>query len=292
MGCCQAGTIYYPDKTLPTDAKRLQHLDTTRSKFYMDSRERFWKIHTEPSSIEIGQMFQNNCFIVGMKTHPHILKPLQVSSVSALSISITMPLASEDLFCIMSKPFDCEWISDQLMGIVDAIHTLHQSGRAHRDIKPENIVNHKGKLKLIDFDFCYTLSVLAHCGTPYFKCPIAMTERWLLPVEEKSKKMDVYGLGKLIMSILWQAPGHNVIQNRIFAFETFHKSFVTSDKHLYTGVWGQWCSIALICLRSEPPSRVPIHLMTTSEVQTTSAAEDTRADMTGLEMGDTNPVFT
>ena len=246
MGCCHPSDRL--NGTLPLDAKPLKLFDTTTSKFYLDGHDRVWKIHTEPSAYEIGHMLRNNCFVLSMNTHEHILKPIQVTHVSALSISIVMPHASEDLFSILSKPFDFQWISDQLLGIADAIHCLHRSGRAHRDIKPENIVIHEGKLKLIDFDFCYPLSVLAHCGTEYFNCTKAMTENWLQPVEEKSKKMDVYGFGKLIMSILWQAPGPHVVLYRSFAFETFHQTFVTSCKHLYTGLYGQWCSVALLCL--------------------------------------------
>jgi serine/threonine protein kinase len=289
MGCCPSAAIRRQNETLPQGALRLEHLDTQKSKFFMNKKTgRLWKIHTESSAMEIGQMFKNNRFIALMSLHEHILKPIQVVHVSATSIAIVMPHASEDLFCILVKPFDFSWVSDQLMGIANAIHCLHSSGRAHRDIKPENIVKHEGKLKLIDFDFCYPLSMLAHCGTPYFSCPQTMTGNWLVSVEEKSKKMDVYGFGKLIMSILWC--GSADAQHRRFAFETFHKTFVTSSAHLYTGSRGQWCSIALLCLMSEPPSQIPIHLVTTT-ASPTDAAKDAIAVVTDLKMCNTNPVF-
>lgn len=287
MGCCQTAAIHCPKETPPQSALRLKYLDTNKSKFYLETTDKLWKIHTESSAYEIGHMFKNNRFIASIRTHKYILRPIKVVHLTATSIAIVMPLASEDLFGILSKPFDLSWVSDQLMGIADAIHCLHDSGRAHRDIKPENIVKHEGKLKLIDFDFCYPLSMLAHCGTPYFNCPKTMTENWLVSVEEKSKKMDVYGFGKLIMSILWHANAPR--PHRRFAFKTFHQTFVTPSAHLYTGLWGQWCSIALLCLISEPPSRIPIHLVTTS---LTATAKDAITVVTDLKMGHTNPVFT
>jgi len=290
MGCCQTVAPRCPNETPPQGALRLKYLDTNKSKFYLDTTDRLWKIHTESSAYEIGHMFKNNRFLASIK-HEHILKPIEVVHITATSIAVVMPRASEDLFSILSKPFDSSWVSDQLVGIANAIHYLHRSGRAHRDIKPENIVKHEGKLKLIDFDFCYPLSMLAHCGTPYFSCPKTMTENWLVPVEEKSKKMDVYGFGKLIISILWHQSGQSALHRR-FAFETFHKiSLPNSSVHLYTGLWGQWCSIALLCLIYEPPSQIPIHLVTIT-APPTSTAKNAIAVVTDLEMGNTNPVFT
>jgi len=287
MGCWHSATIRRPNETLPQGALRLEHLDTAQSKFFMN-KGRLWKIHTESSAYEIGHMLKNNRFLASTNLHEHILKPIEVVHVSATSIGIVMPLASEDLFSILSKPFDLSRVSDQLVGIADAIHCLHRSGRAHRDIKPENIVNHEGKFKLIDFDFCYPLSMLAHCGTPYFSCPKTMTENWLVPVVEKSKKMDVYGFGKLIMSILWHSNAPQ--RNRRFAFETFHNLVPNSPAHLYTGLWGRLCSIALLCLISEPPSQIPIHLLTITAPSTVTT-KDTITVVADLKMGNTNPVF-
>ena len=291
MGCCQCGPAVSPiENSSPQNyGTRLKNLDTLKSKFYVTDKEnRLWKIHKEETAYEIGYMLKNNRSILSLERHDHILRPTSVLHASATSIAIQQPRASNDLFNLLSEPFDWDYISQQLIGISHAILYLHSRGIAHRDIKPENIVHHDGFLKLIDFDFSYPLSVLAHCGTEHFKCPKSLTEKWQTSVEEKSKKMDVYAFGKLVMSIMWHAAGHRMVPHGDFAFDTFHKKCVDSRKHPYTGSWGQWATCALLCLMEEPPSQIPIYLIV-SEACTTKGAV---AFNTDLQMSNTCPVFT
>ena len=205
MGCCYTGP-----QVIPTDSRELtfgpkiEEFQTIKSEFYKDKTKHvLWKIHKESSAREIGFMVKNNRMITLLPKHEHILSPIDVIHLDSTTMATSMPLASQDLFTIISNPFDTTNMQLQLIGIAKGIHYLHSKGIAHRDLKPENIVKHDGKLKIIDFDFCYPLKVLAHCGTEFFKCPRHITTDWNVSIEEKSKKMDVYGFGKLIFSILW-----------------------------------------------------------------------------------------
>jgi serine/threonine protein kinase len=235
-------------------------------------------------------MIKNNRMITLLAKHEHILSPIDVIHLDSTTMGVSMPIASIDLFTIISNPFDAINMQMQLIGIAKAIHYLHSKGIAHRDLKPENIVKHDGKLKIIDFDFCYPLKVLAHCGTEFFKCPRHITNDWNVSVEEKSKKMDVYGFGKLIFSILWQAAVQNTIEHRKYIFETFHCDYAKSKTSPITGRWSIWSKMALLCISREPPSQIPIHLVATESP--TGTTKNAVAFSTDLEMSNTNPVFT
>lgn len=290
--CCCTGPQVTPiDSREMTFGPRIPEFQTIHSEFYKDKTKNvIWKVHKENSAREIGFMIKNNRIITHIEAHEHILSPLDVIHLDSTTMAVSMPFASEDLFTIISNPFNSCGMQLQLIGIAQAIHYLHSKGIAHRDLKPENIVNHNGKLKIIDFDFCYPLKVLAHCGTEFFKCPRHITVHWNVSVEEKSKKMDVYGFGKLIFSILWQAAVQHAVEHRKFIFETFHCEYATCRASPLTGSWGRWSNMALLCIAKEPPSQIPIHLVATESP--TGTTKNAVAFSTNLEMSNTNPLFT
>jgi len=265
--CCFSGSEIIP--ALTNYGEHHQKFDTDSSTFFIDLEKNIWKLHKEKTALELDYMVKNIRHIISIPHHPNILKPKQCIYESDTTMAIQMPLAEKDLFEIISEQFNWNYVTNQLNGIADAIHFLHQCGAAHRDIKPENIVKYDGRLHLIDFDFCYPLSSLTHCGTEHFKCPKSVTSTWDCPVEMKSKKMDVYSFGKLVISVFWQASNHDMVQHRVFLFKLFHADYVKDMVHPFVGAYGQWCSLALLCISKDPPSKIPIYLTTESTTSTT-----------------------
>ncbi len=272
MGCCvSSSTCFGSPEIIPVSTdygKRHKKFDTHLSKFFINEKY-LWKIHQEKTALELDYMLKNNRHIMAIPTHSHILKPNQCILETETSMAIQMPLATTDLFDIISYKFDWEYISGQLVGIADAIHYLHKCGAAHRDIKPENIVQYDGRLHLIDFDYCYPLSSLAHCGTEFFKCPKKITSVWDCPIETKSKKMDVYSFGKLIVSILWQASNRKMLGHNSYLFQTFRADHVKDHVHPLTGSHGRWLSVALTCISKNPPPEIPTYLAAISPTSIT-----------------------
>ena len=273
MGCCISTAVCFGSpEILPVSSeygKRHKNFDTHLSKFFIDDKNYLWKIHEEKTALELGYMLKNNRHIMNIPYHAHILKPKKCVHDTATTMAIQMPLAQIDLFEIISYKFDWKYISEQLVGLASAIHFLHSCGAAHRDIKPENIVKYDGRLHLIDFDYCYPLSSLAHCGTEFFKCPKSVTSTWDCSIQEKSKKMDVYSFGKLIVSILWQASNRKMLNHNSYLFQTFRADYVKDHIHPLTGSHGRWLTIALICISKTPPTEIPTYLAAESSTSIT-----------------------
>jgi serine/threonine protein kinase len=98
-------------------------------------------------------------------------------------------------------------LARDLLPIVDALNTAHQTGVFHRDIKPANILSRKdGTVVLGDFGICFveggqkvTLTGEA-AGSINFIAPGTESEQQSLG--EPLDKTDVYRLGKVIYFLL------------------------------------------------------------------------------------------
>lgn len=280
MGCVQSTPVFNIND-IPNNSTLLKHMNTEKSVFYIDNSHKLWKIHKEHCVRDSNGAFNNNMAIFNIPPHRHLLIPESVLRRDDNTSIISMAMADTDLFDILSKPFDWDYISDQLYGIASAIKHLHSHGRAHRDIKPENIVSYNGHLCLIDFDFAYPLEMPVHCGTENFKCSREVTSNWNCSNCDLSRKMDVYAFGKLIFAIFWQAAAHSMIEKRRFIFEAFHCQYMKTVAHPFTGNWCLWASIAVRCIARVPPSRIPIYLATGPSARGT---KNSSTYETGLQM--------
>jgi len=236
--------------------------NTDKSTFSIDSQQRLWKVHTEPEKNEIDYIFRHNVLVCNLPPHSRLLTPTSMIRQNDHTIILCMPLGKTDLFNIIKEPFDWEFLRGELVELALVIQYLHENDVAHRDIKPENVVLYKGQLCLIDFDFAGHLTQKMHCGTVLFKCPESMSESWTCSDSDFSRRNDVYAFGKLVMAVLWQAAAHKMINNRDFIFDAFHADFLEEMTQPFSGTWGEWCTVAVHCLSKNPPSTIPLHLMT------------------------------
>lgn len=262
MGCatsCRFGESFRERNffNIPSTAKRLEELDTIKSRFWSE-KEYLWKVHVEKENREISAHCDNNFFISKLKPHPHLCLPQTVDLIDKHMV-VRMPLAKTDLFELLKKPFDSNFILGQLKGLADAIAYLHKNGRAHRDIKAENIVQCKDKLCLIDFDYAYPLEDNVRCGTKGYMIPEEMLKS--LPENEISKKYDTYAFGKLIFFILWHCGRQKKIKLDTceFIYSGMYDDYLETTNHPFVDIYGKWADVAVRCIQKNPPSMIPIH---------------------------------
>jgi len=232
------------------------HLNTDKSSFYMDRSKCLWKMRKDKDKEELLSTYHNNFRAFLLPETIFLLKPLGVFHVKNGVIAITMERGKSDMFEMLKQNTDFDHITNGLVQIANAISWLHEHGLAHRDIKPENIVYHKGRFKLIDFDFCSPLDEFVHCGTQHFMCSTTMMRTWNCSPTESSKRADVHAFGKTILFILWNASRQKVIPLDVRLYRMFY-----NDSMEYVelpGPWHHWFAVVVKCCDKEPPTKIPL----------------------------------
>jgi serine/threonine protein kinase len=206
MGCVQSINILNIK-----NLKEMTHMGNKKSTFWLDKKQRLWKIHTEEASNIITQQIENNKRIQLLKgVADFLLVADKMIRISPLYYGMRSPLAETDLFDVLHKPFDIIRVQNGLKQIARAIRFLHSRGIAHRDIKTENIIIHKGNFKLIDFDYAYESKEFHLCGTEGYICPFH--PKWTCSDSKKSERMDYYAFGITIWHVFAQAAVHKMIR--------------------------------------------------------------------------------
>lgn len=266
----------------------LKTLNTKKSYFYRDRREHLWKLRKDRHVEELREVYHNNMRAFLLPANHFLLQPMAIHKLTKTAFAIKMRHANTDLYEFMDKSFDVRDITKALRDVAEAIHWLHGRHLAHRDIKPENIVRHKGRWKLIDFDFCSPIEHFVHCGTECFACPPDVTKNWPGSLSDSSKRGDVYAFGKMILMILWAAGDAGYIKQRRVIWVMFHKSYVTSINLDIEPKWQPWLDIATICCDKIPPVEIPALPATIEHTLGTIYGGTTVAS---VQMVDADPVF-
>ena len=233
----------------------------------MDRLNRLWKMRKDNSKEELLSTYHNNCRALLLAETSFLLKPSGVFHIKNGVIAIVMERGEMDMFDMLAQNTDFECITNGLIQIASAVSWLHEHGLAHRDIKPENIVYHKGRFKLIDFDFCSPLEEFMHCGTQHFMCSKAMMRKWNCSSTESSKRADVHAFGKTILFILWNASRQQVIPIDERLYKMFYNG---SMEHIdVPGTWQHWFDVAMKCCSEEPPTKIPLLPLAVANTTTT-----------------------
>jgi len=228
------------------------------SAFFIDKKRRLWKKRTEFTTISSIDIELRHFRIMNLPTSDFILQPIDIIRTGPLTTFICMDYADSDFFDYMHKPFKWKYMQNHLVHIREAIHFLHENGIAHRDIKPENVIFHKGTPKLIDWDFSSHLDNFQYCGTVNYIVDKLVVDNWKCSNTNKSKRMDVYAFGKLVLSVLLAAAQLQMIHDKSFILNAFfNEKFLTNP---YKGEWGKWASIALKCCKCKPPEYIPEYI--------------------------------
>lgn len=249
MGCT------HPSNRGPIKMTQLSHFSgSDRSTFFIDKKRKLWKKRIELIPAHSIDIEIRNFRIMNLEKSEYLLQPVNIIRTTPLTTFICMEYAGPDLYDYMRVPFNCECVQRHLAHIRSAVHFLHNHGIAHRDIKPENVVFHKGIPKLIDWDFSSELENFEYCGTTNYMVDKSVVDTWICSNTLKSKRMDVYAFGKLILAVLLAAAQFDMIEHKSFILDAFfHQIFSTNP---YEGEWGKWTNIALECCKCVPPDRI------------------------------------
>ena len=151
------------------------------------------------------QSFRNECQILQLLDHPHILKVLDI-------------LEGDDQFCMVTEWVDGVTLDaymrvnppmpgpvlNMIDQVCDGLEYMHARGVVHRDIKPENImITSSGQIKILDFG-------LARIGGSAFEdqeASMAGTVAYMAPELLKNKQLtefqsDIYALGITLYELL------------------------------------------------------------------------------------------
>tara|TARA_B110001452_G_C15227224_1_gene425292 strand:- start:259 stop:1047 length:789 start_codon:yes stop_codon:yes gene_type:complete len=240
----------------PIRMKQLSYISGSEgSAFFIDKKRRLWKKRTEIEQVNSIDIELRHLRIMNLPPSEFLLQPVDVMRTGPLTTLICMDYAGPDLFDYMRKPFKWNCMQNHLVHIRKAIHFLHFHGIAHRDIKPENVIFHKGTPKLIDWDFSSRLDNFQYCGTVNYMVDKLIVNSWKCSNTIKSKRMDIYAFGKLVLSVLLAAAQFQMIHDKSFVLNAFfNEKFLTNP---YKGEWGKWASIALKCCKCKPPEYIP-----------------------------------
>ena len=241
------------------------HLNTDKSFFYMGKR--LWKMRKDKDKEELLAMYHNNFRVFLLPESSFLVKPNGVFHVKKGIIAISMERAETDMFDMLLENTDFQCVTNGLVQIANAVSWLHEHGLAHRDIKPENIVYHKGRFKLIDFDFCSPLEEFVHCGTKNFMCTKAMIKKWNCSPTESSKRMDVHAFGKTVLFILWNASRQQIVPYCQRLYSMFYNGPIEHVELL--GHWQHLFDVFMKCCSEEPPTKIPLLPLAVASTATT-----------------------
>lgn len=271
MGCKQSALDH---EVQPSTFKPLVTVSGSfNNSFFTEDKGKFWKKNVETTpDLSLGVEIRNSKIMTLPNSH-YLLQPLKIIRDCPLSIFINMEFAGPDLFEYMRQPFQWTLMQRHLQHIRSAIYFLHSHGIAHRDIKPENIIFHNGLPKFIDFDFATSLEEFRYCGTENYIIDDKVVNRWTCLDSIKSKRMDVYAFGKVVLSIFLAAVQFKKIKHKQFILNAFfNEKFLTNP---YSDSWGQWAHLALTCCKCPPPPQIPMLLTIHDKNTNTDCTYDT-----------------
>lgn len=262
--------------------------NTNKSFFFKDEDGFLWKLRKHINRKETISLFNNYNIVRWLPETDCILKPLQVHIVDRKAIALKMPQGEKDLFDVMHAFFDANFIFQALHNISEAIHWFHGHGMAHRDIKPENVVFHKGRFKLIDFDFSSPLHKFEHCGTENYMCSQKMTANWPGSSSDSSRRADVYAFGKMILMIMCNGAYSGHIKRPLYLWKMFCEEVPKARSQKIGPVWQPWLDLAVACCGTIPPVTIP-PLPTTME--NAIGTIDGETNRTPLQVVDADDIF-
>ena len=265
----------------------LSQYNTNKSFFFKDSDGCVWKLHKHPCRKEAIDTFNNNKGVCRLPDTEYILKPLQVHMVGHKAIALKMAHGGKDLYDIMTADFEPYTVLQALTDISEAIHWLHGHGIAHRDVKPENIVLHKGRFKLIDFDFSCSLNEFKHCGTENYMCSPKVTDTWPGSTKEFSRRVDVYAFGKMVLASLCNAACNGYVKGYFCLRKMFRDDVVAASWQIAPD-WQPWLDLAVACCGKIPPLSIP-PLPTT--MKNAIGTIDAETSGTPLQVVDADDIF-
>lgn len=233
-------------------------MNRRRSQFFSNDQGQLWKLHLEDSKTEATLTISNIRMVMDLPCSDYILRPTIVRRVGVNTLAMCMPRGRVDLYEAMKRPMQWKDIVNNLEHLARGVHWLHDQGVAHRDIKPENAVLDNGVFKWIDFDYSSLLTEWVHCGSRNFTVPIIVSHRWRCSNEERSRRMDVYAFGKLILVALWRASRHGYFGHEKYLYNMFQTSTINNFAHQIKGEAGVWTTCALQCCQFFPPRRIPL----------------------------------
>ena len=132
--------------------------------------------------------------------HPHIVRLYDVLETKEEYILVMEYLTGGELFHYIANRGRLKEKSARRIfrQILSAVAYCHDNFVAHRDLKPENIMlDHRGHVKLIDFDFCNHFApnhyLRTFCGSPNYAAPEIVQG-----IEYEGPEVDVWSLGVLL----------------------------------------------------------------------------------------------
>eukprot|EP01084_Bolivina_argentea_P207312 353726_1 len=160
--------------------------------------------------IENIESIKNEVRTLSKLSHPNVVRYLGSSSTKN-HLNIFLEYMADGSIAQMLKefgPFEVRLIKSYTTQILSGLSFLHSQNIIHRDIKGANILVKDGCLKLADFGFCFSLSLLQ----PSLPSSMHGTVHWMAPeVFHQNKydyKADIYSLGITILEMLNGHPPH------------------------------------------------------------------------------------
>jgi eukaryotic-like serine/threonine-protein kinase len=156
---------------------------------------------------------RNEARVLSKLQHPGIVKFYGLESHDEAAFMVMERLRGSNLQSEMALwssagAHSTGCVIDCLIGVCDALETIHASGYAHRDLKPQNIVLvDAGRPVLIDFGLAIHKdevdSDLRMAGSPHYIAPETIQAR---VTRGEEHLIDIYALGVLAFEIITGRP--------------------------------------------------------------------------------------
>jgi serine/threonine-protein kinase len=176
-------------------------------------------LHVFADNILYRSRYEREAHILRQVRHPHIVPYIDHFQEGANFYLVMEYMGGGNLYdrLVTDGALSIPETRQLLLGITDALHTLHRHHIIHRDLKPENILlNMQGKPFLCDFGEAYTVgnnSPLGHlnpddqnstndptlnaiAGTAYYAAP----ETW--DGHPQNAQSDIWALGVMMFEML------------------------------------------------------------------------------------------
>lgn len=145
-------------------------------------------------------------------SHPYILKPFEVISLSKGIENIVLPLSSKSLYDVISSVLKMSQIILISHQILTALDYMHQNNVIHRDIKTDNIILIDTKAYIIDFGLS-TYIFDNTCKNPNvytynYRAPEVFAQ---IPYDTKA---DIFAMGCTIYEMIYGKYMANITEKR------------------------------------------------------------------------------
>lgn len=208
------------------------------------------------------QLLQNELSILGSKSHPNIIRIVDLIEDDENYYVVSELVKGGELFKRLTKleSFSEAQAADIVNQIMLGLNYLHKKNITHRDIKPENILLVSDdidnfEIKIADLGFAQEFDQEAGLdlvlGTPLYMAPELVLNK------KYNEKVDVWSLGVITYQLLSGRTPFDASKIKKINYNIINKKVKFPDKQ-WIGISEHAKDFILQCLERNPESRPSI----------------------------------